>query len=330
MIAQKHADACKWGHDKNIDRSIPGRMSVGQNLARGYGTWRASIQGWFDEYKDYNYYTAKQKRGREGKMIGHYTAVVWAKTTRIGCGYAACPGMRHHYVCNYGPAGNGRNMNGSNKKPYKSGRKGSACPNTLKNGLCDCGSKICLNGAPMDPNTCTCKCKHSYTEAPNCGLVCSKARDKSWACGPGKHYSRQNNACRDFGNVGIDYCPVMCNLCPAGDLRNQPEGNKSVAKQPAPKVAPKKPAGNRWNPSPPRGGGNRWNPSPPRGGGNRWNPFPTRGGTRAGNVQCLVRVDGRFVTMGPGTRKFGNMKCTCKVHGYQARTSCRSSYPWGK
>lgn len=40
---------------------------------------------------------------------GHYTQVVWAKTTLIGCGrmtYKDKGWNKHYVVCNYGPSGN--------------------------------------------------------------------------------------------------------------------------------------------------------------------------------------------------------------------------------
>ena len=46
-------------------------ISIGQNLAWGYGTWNAAIQGWFDEEKDFEF-----GRGSiNGKDVGHYTQV---------------------------------------------------------------------------------------------------------------------------------------------------------------------------------------------------------------------------------------------------------------
>lgn len=42
--------------------------------------------------------------------IGHYTQIVWADTTKIGCGkirYTDSNGsIRLYLICNYGPSGN--------------------------------------------------------------------------------------------------------------------------------------------------------------------------------------------------------------------------------
>ena len=44
---------------------------TGQNLAWGYGTWDAAIQGWFNEVKDFQFGTGSTN----GKAVGHYTQV---------------------------------------------------------------------------------------------------------------------------------------------------------------------------------------------------------------------------------------------------------------
>ena len=64
---------------------------------------------------------------------GHYTQVVWAKTTKLGCGYIY-QNAKHTVVCNYNPAGNF-----ISQPIYKTGRPCTACPSTMAkcdDGLC--------------------------------------------------------------------------------------------------------------------------------------------------------------------------------------------------
>lgn len=205
MIAQKYADACKGlVHDGNRQRSIPGRFSVGQNLASAsYDLdWAGVIKLWHDEVKDFTL------GGINDLMkVGHYTQVVWATSIKIGCGFAVC-GSTRSYVCNYGPGGN-LDIN----KPYESGSACSKCPNSCDDNLCDCQGKACENGGTMDFNACACTCKTPATTymyiGPSCQLNCTGQKDPSYICGP----QFTPAMCDRFTNVPQD-CPTMCNVCP--------------------------------------------------------------------------------------------------------------------
>ncbi|KAJ8921931.1 hypothetical protein NQ315_008565 [Exocentrus adspersus] len=106
--AQNIANMCKFKHSPVSDA----RWSVGQNLyiqptiGVQKGTdWNAAVQWWFDEHPMYTYTTDYQF----DEKTGHYTQVVWANTSHVGCGYTYYPdGDRNEklYVCNYGPGGN--------------------------------------------------------------------------------------------------------------------------------------------------------------------------------------------------------------------------------
>ena len=43
---------------------------MGQNIAWGYGSWDAAVQGWFNEVTDFNFGVEEQ----DGE-VGHYTQV---------------------------------------------------------------------------------------------------------------------------------------------------------------------------------------------------------------------------------------------------------------
>ncbi|XP_011871194.1 PREDICTED: venom allergen 3-like [Vollenhovia emeryi] len=110
MIAQKWANQCNFSHDKcrNSDR-----FAVGQNIAKtmhsgeNTSSLQSMIQMWYDEVDKFD------KNGvssyKFSPETGHYTQLVWATTTKIGCGrimYKSNGWNNHFLVCNYGPSGN--------------------------------------------------------------------------------------------------------------------------------------------------------------------------------------------------------------------------------
>lgn len=91
------------------------RMSQGANLEHcGYGdsgenmfwasgrqwTPDAVVNNWAEEAADYDYST-NRCRG----VCGHYTQVVWADTTEVGCAVVRSS-REEMWVCNYNPPGN--------------------------------------------------------------------------------------------------------------------------------------------------------------------------------------------------------------------------------
>lgn len=58
---------------------------------------------WGSEKKNYNY---DSNTCAAGKVCGHYTQVVWKKSTEVGCGKAICSDKSQVWVCQYAPAGN--------------------------------------------------------------------------------------------------------------------------------------------------------------------------------------------------------------------------------
>ncbi|VDO02089.1 unnamed protein product [Rodentolepis nana] len=109
--AQAWANRCPNGHDPDEARLTPPYKWVGQNWAVDADVAKA-VRGWFDEYKNYDYQSNYCRAG----MCGHYTQMVWATTTHLGCGVAACKYRGFdvaNLVCNYGPGGNYEG-----KRPY--------------------------------------------------------------------------------------------------------------------------------------------------------------------------------------------------------------------
>ncbi|XP_046581659.1 cysteine-rich venom protein kaouthin-2-like [Haliotis rubra] len=198
-IAQRWADVCTLNHDENLQRSIPGSMNLGQNLATNPTSWKRAVDLWYEEEKDFTY-------GGPGNVfgnIGHYTQVVWADTQKIGCGYTMCDSSKF-YVCNYGPAGN---IGGFNL-PYKKNDSGMECGDEhLQDRLCNC-NKTCLNAATVQRANCTCTCKpYPFYVGDECQLKCE---DKDPAACDGAGASD----CPAYATT----CPNLCQVCPAGGI----------------------------------------------------------------------------------------------------------------
>jgi uncharacterized protein YkwD len=74
----------------------------GENLAAGKDMdAEHAVRMWAGEIDRYNYSPIYEFEPRSG----HYSQLVWRKTTNIGCGRASC-GRNAVVVCRYSPAGN--------------------------------------------------------------------------------------------------------------------------------------------------------------------------------------------------------------------------------
>ena len=210
-LAIKWVEGCKWGHDSYIAKSVPGSFtSAGQNgYAGGLGNMTGIVNAWHSEVKDFIYGSDTNSYKRSGP-IGHYTAVVWAESYKLGCGGAYCDGSGY-FFCNYGPPGNWANKLPT---PYNKGTRSADC---LKDdgGLCDCGDMHC-NSGKLDPKTCTCKCPARSTSGPNCQWTGYKCEDhistkscKNYASG----YGGQEKFCKMFSGWTKSRCYAFCGYC---------------------------------------------------------------------------------------------------------------------
>uniref|UniRef100_A0A0L8H9P6 SCP domain-containing protein n=2 Tax=Octopus bimaculoides TaxID=37653 RepID=A0A0L8H9P6_OCTBM len=186
-LAQKWSDNCVLKNDEILNRSIPLKYNVGQNIAAKFSKWYDVIRYWRSEGKDFKY-------GRKhSKNTAQYTQLVWATSILIGCGASLCSNIGTFYVCNYAPAGN---ING--EEPYR------RCNKTRS--LRDCGHNACYNFGILNVEDCSCSCyEHSHTYGHNCLLNCS--------------FSDISIKCK---KIPVDYChyahlrpscPWLCKEC---------------------------------------------------------------------------------------------------------------------
>ena len=214
------AAGCNWKHGQPPLGNNPPYSSIGQNLFATTGSvmnLTAAIQnGWYDEKQDYNYDSLECS-----DVCGHYTAVVWATSRHVGCGYHLCKPLTGaegftqalYLVCNYGPVGNY-----AGEKPYtkgpacsKCGSGAGWCKDKLCNSDCsapgdDCRCAVhCYNCAEWSRRTCRCSCADGW-HGVDCSVRCKDTHEHCNA-NPGWPPS----------TCGTDYvqrqCPAMCKQC---------------------------------------------------------------------------------------------------------------------
>jgi len=92
--------------DDGLEHRPPFGRIYGENLSYflGYSfTANRGVDMWNDEKADYSYSTVgSSQRG----VVGHFTQVIWANTSKVGCGCAKSANGGYYFVCNYNPPGN--------------------------------------------------------------------------------------------------------------------------------------------------------------------------------------------------------------------------------
>ncbi len=106
-FAQQWADHlaadCKMQHRP---RSGKWTQQYGENIFWGSSsiyTVTDACKSWYSEKENF---TGPIFTGHEEKVVGHYTQMVWKKTTKLGIGIAKCSGGGVIIVANYDPPGN--------------------------------------------------------------------------------------------------------------------------------------------------------------------------------------------------------------------------------
>ncbi|EFC44648.1 predicted protein [Naegleria gruberi] len=116
LVTGNYLKGCVYSH--NANRSTQYGSTIGENIyiESGYTTGSSidrGINSWFNEYTDYNF---KTNTCGTGKVCGHYTQLIWAKSTEIGCAKHTCSSVQGFkgvtgkpvilVLCNYATAGN--------------------------------------------------------------------------------------------------------------------------------------------------------------------------------------------------------------------------------
>jgi len=98
-FAQSYTEKCLWQHSGS---------DYGENLAGNYDSPTSAIDGWASEDKMYSYSSPGFTED-----TGHFTQLVWKKTTSIGCAVTKCPDSTvkgvatgWFFACEYDPPGN--------------------------------------------------------------------------------------------------------------------------------------------------------------------------------------------------------------------------------
>lgn len=237
--AQQWANQCIYAH--GLITSCDGKF-IGQSghisgpYPKRYGTpnFESKVRAWAAERQNWDF---EKNDCKPGTVCGHWTQLVWARTTKVGCGYANCE-IGYDYqgemvynrtqmtFCDYSPPGNG-----VDETPFVKGDSCSACHiltrklpdgpgykcnnqslcvpcSPAKDADCQCGSPgKCLQGKW---NTMTCKCDcwpQWYGDA--CEKLC---KDASQAC---NYWRDVMNFCASTGIFTAiqKICPKACGLC---------------------------------------------------------------------------------------------------------------------
>lgn len=88
-VAQAYAEKCVWEH--NPKRNEEAGYSIGENL---FSTTKSSpsdllllsgLDGWYNEVIAFNWTDGSCDLVKSPDGCGHYTQMVWANTSRVGC-----------------------------------------------------------------------------------------------------------------------------------------------------------------------------------------------------------------------------------------------------
>ncbi|XP_064625190.1 protein jagged-1b-like [Lineus longissimus] len=233
--AQAWADKCKPEHSHGDQRNIAPFGELGESLSGGpimaikNGFERAFLT-WYGEEPHYTFDT----RACKGiPACGHYMQIVWANSTRMGCGFNRCPGKAPVIFCHFGPSGNAQYYKDAKVMwPYVKGSASDACKHCpqgygfcmgdalcasaeeCRGQQCRCTLTSCSNGGQLDSGSCKCKCPSGW-EGATCNVRCADHDSRLCADEPG--------SCKyDSGRKqwALEACRKSCGFCGVYNVKN--------------------------------------------------------------------------------------------------------------
>ncbi len=97
----------KWANKiAKKDKLVHSNYDYGENIYMSTSAVKASrpVDAWASEKKFYHNNEVVTTQNVD--LFGHYSQIIWAKTTKVGCAEAVSKKGNHYWVCEYAPAGN--------------------------------------------------------------------------------------------------------------------------------------------------------------------------------------------------------------------------------
>ncbi|XP_059810232.1 C-type lectin domain family 18 member A-like isoform X1 [Hypanus sabinus] len=202
-LAQLRASSCQRSQqDQQIKVAEEEEEEIGWNLHTTTDprvSFSNVIDLWFREAQNYHYHMGQCKYNASCQ---HYTQLVWATSSKVGCGKHVCVQNGQWTVnigCAYSPGGNWE-INGRTIIPYKEGPSCSLCTSRMSGcfkswdhhgGLCEVPRNPCRmscgNRGQLNMSSCRCECLPGFTGRycqVRCSLQCihGKYREEECSC----------------------------------------------------------------------------------------------------------------------------------------------------